>query len=142
MQLAPRNFSFFPTEEAAAEDRVTLVERLRSRLGRDAVHGLTLVPAHRPELAFREAEPGTSPPGIPPSPRPLWLLHLPRPVSPQSLRLLSGPERIESGWWDGNDVQRDYFVALQVNHAKCWVYRERTDVDAASERWFVHGYFA
>lgn len=146
MQLAPRNFSFFPTAEAAAEDRVALVERLRSRLGRDAVHGLTLVPAHRPELAFREAEPGTAPPPALPSPRPLWLLHTPKPVAPQTLRLLSGPERIESGWWDGHDVRRDYFVALQTNHARCWVYRECAGTDAtgkaAGERWFLHGYFA
>jgi protein ImuB len=105
------------------------------------VQGLALVPEHRPELAFRDAEPGTASPPPPTSQRPLWLLQTPRPVDRQRLRLLAGPERIESGWWDGGDVRRDYYRAVDAADSFLWVYREANGGEAP-ERWFVHGLFA
>jgi len=141
MQLAPRNFSLFPERDEAAGHRVELVERLRARLGRDAVHGLALVPEHRPELAFRETEPGTASAPPPGTPRPLWLLQPPRPVARAGLRLIAGPERIESGWWEDNDIRRDYYVAAVDDGARVWAYRE-TGADDAAEHWFLHGLFA
>ena len=143
MQLAPGNFSFFTERGRGAEDRAALVERLRARLGREAVHGLALVPDHRPELAWRESEPGTPNAEPPPTPRPLWLLAAPRalliddrgPRLDGPLALEPGPERIESGWWDGNDMQRDYFVAVNPEGARFWIYR-------SSDAWFLHGIFA
>ncbi len=141
LQLAPRNFSFFATREGATEDRTALVEHLRARLGRQAVQGLALVPEHRPELAFRDAEPGTASPPPPTAQRPLWLLQTPRPIDRQRLRLLAGPERIESGWWDGSDVRRDYYRAVDAADSFLWVYREANGGEAP-ERWFVHGLFA
>jgi protein ImuB len=155
MQLAPGNFSFFTERGRSAEDRAALVERLRARLGREAVHGLALVPDHRPELAWRESEPGT-PHAQPPSAwRPLWLLATPRglvtdergPRLDGPLALEPGRERIESGWWDGGDVQRDYFVAVNPEGARFWIYRSRAaraDTAAIPARgpWFLHGIFA
>ena len=146
MQLAPRNFSFFGDRDELAENRLVLVERLRARLGHAAVCGLALVPDHRPELAWQPAEPGGSAAVASASnPRPLWLLAEPKPLhtkpdgaSPASLSILAGPERIESGWWDGNDVTRDYFVARNATGARFWVFRERS----GTGRWFVHGVFA
>ena len=38
--------------------------------------------------------------------------------------MLAGPERIESGWWDGADVRRDYYVASDARGARLWIYRE------------------
>ena len=32
------------------------------------------------------------------------------PVARTGLRILSGPERLECGWWDGDDVRRDYYL--------------------------------
>ena len=43
-------------------------------------------------------------------PRPTWLLPQPMPLRDHALRILTGPERVESGWWDGGDVRRDYYV--------------------------------
>ena len=52
------------------------------------------------------------------------------------LRLLSGPERIESDWW-GTEGKRDYFIARhEQNGTLCWVFR-----DHHSRRWFLHGLF-
>jgi protein ImuB len=151
MQLAPSNFSFFTAREATTENRIALVERLRARLGAEAVHGLTLVPAHRPELAFKETEPGTKNTTLPHAPRPLWLLATPRPLIKDDhgprldgpLQLLSGPERIESGWWDEHDAQRDYFVAANAEGARFWIYRDYDPVATVTQaQWFLHGVFA
>jgi protein ImuB len=53
------------------------------------------------------------------------------------LILEEGPERIESGWWDGKGVARDYYVASRSHGAKLWVFQERR-----SKRWYLHGMFA
>jgi protein ImuB len=77
--------------------------------------------------------------------RPLWLLHQPEPLTVRrgrphhdgALELLTDPERIESGWWDGADLQRDYYVARTAAGARLWIYRECTGARA----WFLHGFF-
>jgi protein ImuB len=53
------------------------------------------------------------------------------------LRLLSEPERIETGWWDGGDIARDYYTATDLHGVRLWIFRERT----APHRWFLHGVF-
>jgi protein ImuB len=47
--------------------------------------------------------------GFPSVQRPGWLLTEPQ-RHEGSTRILMGPERIESGWWDGDDVRRDYYL--------------------------------
>lgn len=122
-----------------------LVERLRARLGDEAVYGLCLVPEHRPERAWRIAEPRA--PGYMTGSnvassvtrRPLWLLQQPRalPYALSQLQLLEGPERIETGWWDGADVARDYYIARHRDGSRLWIYRERSEPHA----WYWHGVF-
>ena len=53
------------------------------------------------------------------------------------LELASGPERIESGWWDGRDVRRDYYCAHAYSGVRLWVYRERSRYGG----WWLHGVF-
>ncbi len=142
-------------------DWAKLVERLRARLGAAAVHGVATAAEHRPERATRQVEPVAAerrrlPPRLPSRAaalrsagtgvRPFWLLAQPRPLEEIGavphhggpLVLLAGPERIESGWWDGGDVARDYFIAETRDHAVVWVFRERR----APGGWFLHGLFA
>lgn len=133
-----------------------LVERLRARLGAEAVHGLCLVPEHRPESAWRADCPwaprATGRPRVADAGfaalRPLWLLPDPRPLGggPRPryqgvLELEEGPERIESGWWDGKDVARDYYVARSPAGARLWVFRERPRRGRTEGEWFLHGIF-
>jgi protein ImuB len=47
-----------------------------------------------------------------------------------------GPERIETGWWRGDDVQRDYYVVTTHLGTRFWLFRRRDD-----GRWFLHGCF-
>jgi protein ImuB len=118
------------------EDWAELLERLRARLGRSAVHGLAALPDHRPEHAWRRVEPGEWDPRAAPAPgpRPVWLLE-PKRLKESEFATLTGPERIESGWWDGDEARRDYFVARLPDGALAWVYREEGE-------WYLHGLFA
>ena len=47
-----------------------------------------------------------------------------------------GPERIETGWWRAQDVERDYYRAEWEDGTQVWVYR-----DQRNGRWFLHGFF-
>ena len=150
LPLASRNLSLLPDAGQQEEAAAQLIERLRARLGDEALIGLRRVADHRPERAWRACEPGSQGQNDGAASaiagRPLWLLAQPRPLQEVGdvphydgrLTLLAGPERIESGWWDGHDVMRDYFVASNPSEALLWIYRERND----GGRWFLHGFFA
>jgi protein ImuB len=135
--LHERTSEMFGDAQADDEDWAQLAERLQARLGAGALHGLTTQPDHRPEYAWRRVEPGEWDPRefVQPGPRPMWLLQPPRRVAQAGLELLAGPERIESGWWDGDDAKRDYFIARAEGNSLVWVYQD-------AEGWFVHGLFA
>ncbi len=47
-----------------------------------------------------------------------------------------GPERIETGWWRGADVQRDYYLVETADGTRWWLFHRFSD-----ERWFLHGCF-
>jgi protein ImuB len=131
--------------EALAE----LMDRLVARLGPQAVQGLACHADHRPELASRPVpgKPASTPAAIPPhSPRPLWLIDPPealreihgRPQRGGALTLAAGPERIESGWWDGGDARRDYFIAQDSTGRRLWIFRDPRPPGG----WFLHGLFS
>jgi len=130
--LAGATASLFRDACGEAEDWERLLERLQARLGDALVHGLALHADHRPERAWRTADDdGAAAAG----PRPLWLLEPPRHLGENDFVLLAGPERIEAGWWDGEDVVRDYFIARTQAGSLSWIYR-------GPEGWFLHGLFA
>jgi protein ImuB len=148
LPLNGSSHSFLPDSARHEEAVAHLIERLRARLGDEAVVGLKRAADHRPERAWRACEPGSRDAAALVSlpRRPLWLLAKPRPLTESGevpcydgkLSLLAGPERIESGWWDGHDVKRDYFVASNGDDALLWIYCERE----TGGRWFLHGFFA
>lgn len=47
-----------------------------------------------------------------------------------------GPERIETSWWQGNLIRRDYFRLEDDQGGHWWVY-----YDLRKQDWFVHGAF-
>ncbi|HUJ54351.1 MAG TPA: DNA polymerase Y family protein [Steroidobacteraceae bacterium] len=145
----------------AGSEAHALIERLQARLGEAVVHGLALLDDHRPESCWAMTAPpppaaravctvravravrGSAPPLS--LRRPLWLLPVPQPLAMRAglpwrrglLQLLSEPERIETGWWDGEDVARDYYTASDIHGVRLWIFRERT----AAHGWFLHGIF-
>ena len=70
--------------------------------------------------------------------RPCWLLPEPQPCRIDDYRVLMGPERIESGWWDGRDCRRDYFVVQDACGSTLWAFREYKPRTG----WYLHGLFA
>ena len=148
LPYSPRTRTWLPGVREQAMDQSRLVERLAARLGAERVFGIALADDHRPERNWGPASVAPSKAGaIPPTgPRPVWLLARPlRLIAPEgqptlqgTLDLLAGPERIESGWWDGDEVTRDYYVASNPHGETYWVYREHRDPRA----WYLQGVFS
>jgi protein ImuB len=117
-----------------------LRERLRARLGDEVVGQVSVHGDPRPERAWCwQAEgdhAGTQAPSRPP--RPLWLLSQPIPLRDPRLRILSGPERLESGWWDGEDARRDYYVLETSRGQRAWAFA----APGEQSHWMLHGWFA
>ena len=117
-----------------------LRDRLRARLGSDAVHQLATHADPRPEQAMRRsAMLKKEPAALVLPPRPTWLLPRPVPLHDTQLEIVAGPERIESGWWDGGDVRRDYYVLRTSQGQRAWAFRPAGRQDGP---WLLHGWFA
>lgn len=146
-----RNLSLFADDHTSRHTVSETLDMLRARLGTTGVRQSTPQADYRPEYANHwyttEQLPKSVATPLSLGPHcPAWLLPAPkllrvRQDQPQlqgPLRLLQGPYRVESGWWDDHLVLRDYFVATDQSSRRYWVYRERDQVDA---RWFLHGLF-
>lgn len=82
---------------------------------------------------------------------PSWLLAAPLKLGVQQgcpqyqgpLTLLAGPQRVESGWLEGDAAcaLRDYFVARSVQAGLVWIYRDRLGGPGHGD-WYLHGLFA
>ncbi len=166
VQKAAPNTELFPTAASEREGLMRLVERLQARLGAAQVQSLRRVPDHRPERASEAVPADPAAAGMrraaatgvaatqPADPvRPVWMLSPPEPLAERDLlpwldgrplQLLSGPERIESGWWDETLVERDYFIAQTPDSALVWVYRSRLPPREGEPEplWFLQGRFA
>jgi len=136
--FVPAERDLFDPRPQQAVPWAQLRERLRARLGDAAVHGVGWQADHRPErvvageTALRKTE------ATPSLLRPGWLLSRPMPLRDHVQRVLAGPERIESGWWD-EDVRRDYYLVETSQGQRAWVFR------IAGEQagpFMLHGWFA
>jgi protein ImuB len=138
----------------------SLLNRLSSRLGSQAVMRPRLLPQAVPERAFEyvpvtersfsaTTETKTS---LLPFDRPTCLFPQPQPVEviavvpngPPSVLFVDndrfdiahawGPGRIESGWWQDGHVRRDYYRAATTEGRQLWLFRRLQD-----GQWFLHG---
>ncbi len=128
--LAPAQLSLVDHQQQSGDVNL-LIDRLRARLGKNAVHRLEPVAHHWPELAERavtvDREPVYLPKAPEKPPRPFRLFDRPEPIKaiaevpdgPPSLFIwrrarhrvtrATGPERIEPAWW-----------ALPMTHKFLW----------------------
>lgn len=159
--LCPLHRDLFDDHHREQLDWPALIERLRARLGDDALHGLRCVADHRPGRAWRfvpALTPGVEKAASAALPalavdvvqtgqrnqtrndrtRPFWLLRQPIALRGKPPRILAGPERIESGWWDEHDYRRDYYVVETRPGQRAWAYVEAGTL----AHWTVHGWFA
>jgi protein ImuB len=158
--------SLLPEDHATGEALHQFIERLSVRLGAQNV----LVPSeqgdHRPECMqawHAAAERGKAASRRQDVARdaiyPAWLLREPlrlemradKPHYHGPLRLLAGPQRLETGWWDAaaqGPALRDYFIARSDHAGLLWIYRERFATSARDEpshagvRWYLQGFYA
>ena len=154
--------SLFPEPGSTQEEHHRLLELLVARLGAENVLQAAPQADYRPEVAncwisvMQVRKPlrlTTQASNM--MNRPTWLLPqalaLPmrqhRPCYGSPLKILSPAERIEAGWWNGQLVARDYFIAENAEYLRCWIYRERispsqsqTDTDS-DPVWYLHGLF-
>ena len=151
LPYVPRTAAWLPGSEDQKVDAERLIERLSARIGADRVFGIAVGDDHRPERDWRArhsrdgGNPGRAS-AANPARRPTWLLPHPHrlitqdgnPILQGALEITAGPERIESGWWDGEEVRRDYYVASNPRGESYWIYREHRDLSA----WYLHGVFA
>lgn len=167
LKLEVKQFDAFMThsEQLLVADRVSgkattqgrldqFMEQLQARLGSCSLKSINTVAEHCPEYACQELDYQESarlkhPPqttAVAPNPRPMWLLDEPilltlrhgKLYHRKPVRLISGPERIETRWWSGVDVRRDYYVARESTGSRLWIYRERD----GARNWYLHGFFA
>lgn len=150
--LRPLHEDLFDTNPQETMEWPTLVERLRARLGDEAIHCLLEVADHRPGRAWRLRQPDTRRNGHKPAmtasgeplrlrgsaSRPLWLLRKAIPLRASPLHILAGPERIESGWWDGDDQRHDYYIVQTPAGQRAWAYVASGEMD----NWMLQGWFA
>ncbi len=148
--------AFVPAAQSLFDDRAQhalnwqqLRERLRARLGDASVYGLSATQDHRPEHGWKRIDAKSSASAnssantsqaaaFSTANRPTWLLARPIPLRDHALRLLAGPERIESDWWDGSDVQRDYYVIETHLGQRAWAFCSPGSVGP----FMLHGWFA
>ena len=164
--LDAEQLALFHQAVRTPEGLALTLDRLSTRLGRDAVLRPTLVDDAQPEDAveWRMLDEPRATAGLsrgaslasqePEGERPLQLLPAPEPINVfwprHSLKPLrfewrgklhivkeaSGPERIETGWWKERYVRRDYYVVETAAGGRYWIFQRRDD-----EQWFVHGVF-
>jgi protein ImuB len=161
VSMAVATASFLPDPAQAGESLQLVLERMAARLGPQRVLRPVLTEDHRLEwmqmwqpapqaLPRHVAEPTAMP-------QPTWLLPQPlklatrghRPMYQGVLQLLTGPHRVEGGWWHRTgqgeqattgQVQRDYWVALSEHAGVLWVFQQRLASDETA--WYLHGVFA
>lgn len=137
--FAPQGAPLFDEKRDGSLSWGQLHERLRARLGDYAVQGLSAAADHRPERSWQPHEAHRPPPLPNTGLRPGWLLAEPQSLRASQVRIVAGPERIESGWWDGADVRRDYYVVETRSGQRGWAYRP---VGTEPGTLLLHGWFA
>ncbi|WP_043783935.1 Y-family DNA polymerase [Rubrivivax gelatinosus] len=159
--LQAASASLLPDPAQDGESLQLVLERIAARLGPDRVLRPVIVDDHRVEW-MQMWQPAAAPrprksAAIKAMPQPSWVLpeplklatRGPRPMYQGVLLLLTGPHRVEGGWWhrigEGEaattaNVQRDYWVALSEHAGVLWIYQERLANDETA--WYLHGVFA
>lgn len=174
--------SWLPDPQQQPDSWFRLLDKLTARLGADNVVQLRAVEDHRPEESWTASAANISVVtkaliknptktsaktarlsqalSTPLAPRPLFLLNTPRkllleqgqPRCHGAIHLISGPECIESGWWDGRPAARDYFVGRNPHGETMWLFINHHNADPGNHTnahtsnahadWYLHGYFA
>ncbi len=137
MNVASENHDHFKRRSGRA-DIAVLIEQLRARMTDDGAYQLSCIADHRAEYSQQSQSVNQAKVAMTEPFRPLYLLSPPQALNKvQSLTIIHGPERIEGGWWNQNDIKRDYYIARTPHNEWWWIFRDRRN-----KQWFKHGVFA
>lgn len=150
VDMLPANASLFPEPGGTPGDFMRKMELIVARLGKDNVLTHVRLAEHRPSAANGWI------PVVDKRPkadvlqesarRPFYKLDKPiplitrddRPFYSSPLKIIDGPEIIESGWWDDATEIRKYYVAQAEDGTCYWLFQNRSD----DPTWHLHGFFA
>lgn len=129
------------------EPLASLLDRLRNRLGLQAIEKVGCRDEHLPEFALLTSSDHSGDEqrsAAHCAQRPFWLLPQPKALRQHgvqlywngALQLVYGPERIEDNWWQ-DAVSRDYYIAAGDSGQHYWVFHDRL-----ARQWYIHGVFA
>jgi protein ImuB len=160
-RVAPRTWRqghiFEADRRNTREEFQALIERLSNRVGEKSVLRAYLRPEVQPELSFgyspwlasripdqpsRSSGALSRPVDLPRSPAPVQVEIDGRPTRmvwrERSYIVVQswGPERIETGWWRGRDVRRDYYRIEVEGGRRFWLFQ-----DLVKGRWYLHGVY-
>jgi len=154
-QFRPRTdstYDLFKKAHRSNENWSGLLGLLFARLGRERVYRLSLCADFRPEKTWQKRPVHNIAANkqaadklllAHSSQRPTWLFkqaaHIGGAERGRRYRLISGAERLESGWWEDRDQRREYYQGITPTGRRCWLYR---DLQATDEQWYLHGLFA
>ena len=136
--------------QAVADHRPEHASRTVPAHGRPGADESALASASASTAATAASAAASQAHGLLPLHRPAWLLSTPQALAEREaqpllhgrpLQLLSGPERIETGWWDGEAATRDYYIAQAEGGALVWVWHARLPSADAGAQWFLQGRF-
>lgn len=162
------NGALLPDPVNQGESLALVLERLAARLGPERVLRPVVREDHRLEWMQHWQPAAQALPRKPAravvTPQPTCVLKEPlrlackdgQPMYQGPLQLLTGPHRVEGGWWhqvrDGHpstgdtpsqrtlNIQRDYWIALSAHAGVLWVFQTRLGQDEIA--WYLHGSFA
>ena len=163
--------SLLPDDRQDGETLALVLERVSARLGPERVQRPVVTEDHRPEwMCHWQPAPAARPRSLArvvEHPHPSFILPTPLrlasreagPLYQGPLQLLTGPHRVEYGWWDrfgdrpgescepshpnagtSRHVARDYWVAMSEHAGVLWVFHTRLANEESA--WFLHGVFA
>jgi protein ImuB len=129
-----RAVKWMPMVESRVESREPRARKLRTQENKSAIPGAPWVPQPTiPLTLYPQPEPAkvvcVAPDG---PPQFVWMNHRREPIVD-----CVGPERIETLWWRGPSVRRDYYRVATQSGAHLWMFRCLTD-----GKWFTHGEFS
>ena len=129
------------TQKSTHVAALTLLSRLQSKLGEQSVHSLQYIDDFRPEmcaqlnsvLQLKKHTKDAQQTNIF-ADRPGLLLPQPETLTLE-VQIVKGPERIQTGWWDDQAINRDYYIGQSQNGQQVWIFK------TPDQQWYLHGYF-
>tara|TARA_Y100001960_G_scaffold321398_1_gene396119 strand:+ start:211 stop:1611 length:1401 start_codon:yes stop_codon:yes gene_type:complete len=118
------------------QSELELISMLQAKLGQERIHKVAMSDDPRPEHATLLCSAELPVPLKPQIQRlrPSFMLKKPELLT-EKVNIIQGPERFVTGWWDGDEMTRDYFIARSDAGRWLWVFRNQ------QMQWFLHGLF-